>query len=29
MHYSARGEGRAERDAIGRVQIGAWLVSVD
>ncbi|CAM9745824.1 unnamed protein product [Ascophyllum nodosum] len=26
LHYSAKGEGRAERDAIGRVQIAAWLV---
>ena len=27
LHYTAKGEGRAERDAIGRVQIAAWLVS--
>ncbi|CAN0119251.1 unnamed protein product, partial [Laminaria digitata] len=26
LHYTAKGEGRAERDAIGRVQIAAWLV---
>ncbi|CAB1121207.1 unnamed protein product [Ectocarpus sp. CCAP 1310/34] len=26
LHYSAKGEGKAERDAIGRVQIATWLV---
>ncbi|CAM9803568.1 unnamed protein product, partial [Hapterophycus canaliculatus] len=26
LHYSAKGEGRAERDTIGRVQIATWLV---